>query len=90
MYQQHLSGRLPRAGYVLGFPWLVTMLLVDVLFQYTLVSLLWREWPPRGEWTVTRRLSRWKRTSPESLRGRWSLNLCKLLNLFTPPEAPHC
>lgn len=90
LYQQHLNKTLPVAGYVLGAPWLVLMLLVDVAFQYTLVSALYREWPPRGEWTVTRRLSRWKRTDPASLRGRWSMNLCKLLNLFTPPSAPHC
>jgi hypothetical protein len=64
------------------------MIVVDVFFQYTLVSLLYREWPQ--EPTVTQRLSRWKRTDPASLRGRWSMNLCKLLNLFTPPSAPHC
>lgn len=90
LYQQHIMHTLPRAGYIFGAPWLLVMITVDIFFQYTIVAAIYREWPPRGEYTVTKRLQRWKRTAPTSLRGRWSANLCKLLNLFTPPQAPHC
>lgn len=71
-------------------PWVLGMLIIDVFFQYTIVSLIYRELPQRNEFTVTKRLSRWKHTDPESLRGRWSINLCKFLNLFTLTTSPHC
>lgn len=90
IYRVHLLKKMPLWGYVLGGGWVIGMLIIDVSFQYTVFSALYREWPPRGEWTVTQRLSRWKKTDPESLRGRWSLNICKLLNLFTPADEPHC
>lgn len=90
MYRVYLLGLMPKWGYVLSWPWVLVMLVVDVIFQYTVFSALYREWPKSKEWTVTQRLSRWKRTDPTSLRGRWSMNLCKLLNLFTPAKEPHC
>jgi hypothetical protein len=90
IYQQHLNGTLPMAGYVLGAPFLALFLLMDVFFQYTVFSVAYMEWPPKKEYTVTARLKRWKQTDPTSLHGRWSTNLCKLLNLFTPPNSPHC
>lgn len=90
VYQAHLNKTLSKAGYIVGAPGVATMLLVDVVFQYTIVTLLWWEWPRQNEYTVTRRLKRWKQTLPLSRRGRWSANVCKLLNIFTPPGAPHC
>lgn len=89
LYMLHLHKKLPLAAYVLGAPFVAAMLVVDVFFQYTLFSLLYREWPAKKEWTVTQRLSRWGRTDPDSLRGRWSANICKMLNLFSPFEK-HC
>jgi hypothetical protein len=90
IYQQHLAGTLPAWGYILGGPIVAALLIIDVFFQYTFVALVYREWPPRKEYTVSERLARWKHTAEDTREKRWSIKVCKLLNLFTPPSAPHC
>jgi hypothetical protein len=62
IYRAHLSGRLSRAGYVLGLPWVILGYLVDVFAQFTVATVLFADWPRRGEWLVTDRLQRYMRT----------------------------
>jgi hypothetical protein len=88
LYRVHIRGAMPRAGYILGWPWVALAFVVDFLFQYTVFALLYRECPPSGEHTVTRRLSRWKSYPEDTLRRRWSVKLCRFLSLFS--DGPHC
>jgi hypothetical protein len=85
----HARGKLPWPGYVFGLPWVVIGVALDVVFQYTVFAALYREWPPKKEYFVTKRLRRWKATDPTSQRGVWSAKLCKFLNLFDP-SGEHC
>ena len=57
VYRAHLSGRLSRAGYMLGMPWVILGYLVDVLAQFTVATLFFADLPRRGEWHV---LERWR------------------------------
>lgn len=88
IYQCHLNGTLPAWGYILGGPIVAAMLAIDVFFQVTVFTFIYYELP--REWTVTERLSRWKATAGEDRRKHWSVQLCKLLNVFTPAGQPHC
>jgi hypothetical protein len=90
LYQLHLLKKLPMWGYILGGQFVALMMVVDVSFQYTVFALLYREWPPKKEYTVTQRLQRWCDSGQDTLRMRWSLKLCAFLNLFTAPGSPHC
>ena len=89
LYGVHLRGRLMWAGYLLGWPWVLVAFVGDVTLQYTLASVVFRELPPAGEWTVSRRLSRWKRDNPLSRRGTWARKICSFLSVFDP-KGDHC
>jgi hypothetical protein len=89
LYGVHLRGKLNWAGYLFGWPWVLVAYIVDIFFQYTVFTVLYWEIPPRGEWTVSRRLSRWKRNDPLSRRGTWSRKLCSFLSVFDP-KGDHC
>ncbi len=89
LYGVHLRGRMSWAGYLLGWPWVLVAYVADVTLQYTLASVVFRELPPRGEWTVSRRLSRWKRDDPLSRRGVWAAKTCRFLSVFDP-KGDHC
>ena len=89
VYRAHLSGRLSKAGYVLGLPWVITGYLVDILTQFTLATLFFADWPRRGEWLVTDRLQRYVR-----IRHGWRYRKAKwicdhLLDVFDP-SGEHC
>lgn len=52
------AGKLSKPAYVLGLPLLYGGLLLDVLVNLTVCTVILREIPRKGEWTVSQRLSR--------------------------------
>ena len=50
-------------------------LVIDVMLNYTTASVLWG-WPRRGEWTISKRLSR--------RASKWERRLADLLNRIKP------
>ena len=88
IYRAHLSGRLSKAGYVLGLPWVALGYAVDVIAQYTVATLLFLDLPRRGEWLVTDRLIRYSGgTGWRKLKADW---ICMhLLDVFDP-SGNHC
>lgn len=89
VYRAHLSGRLSAASYAMGLPWFVCGYLVDVFAQYTVASVFFLDWPPRGEWLVTDRLQRYIK-----LESGWRYQKAKwictnLLDVFDP-SGDHC
>ena len=89
VYRAHLSGRLSRAGYLLGLPWVAIGYLVDIFAQYTVASVFFLDWPRRGEYLVTDRLQRYVR-----IRHGWRYRKAKwicdhLLDIFDP-SGDHC
>ena len=88
IYRAHLSGRLSKAGYVLGLPWVVFGYFVDIVAQYTIATLYFADLPRKGEHLVTDRLKRysagkgWRKTKAD-----W---ICThLLDVFDP-HGDHC
>jgi len=55
---------------------------VDVVLNYTTVSILFWEWPEAGEYTITKRLQRL--INGAGWRTDIALPLAKLLNFFAP------
>lgn len=90
VYRAHLSGRLTKAVYGLGVPWVVIGWLVDVVANIVVATVIFRELP--REWLVTDRLQRYirapERTTPD--RVRLAMWVCDhLLDPFDP-TGEHC
>jgi hypothetical protein len=45
IYRAKLAGRLSRPALVLAFPFVLLAVLVDLVTQFTLASVVFREWP---------------------------------------------
>ena len=75
-YRAHLAGRLTLATKILGAPILALAIFVDWLTQYTLATLIFRDWPRKGERLVTARLKRYIDEEPDSWRGKLSQKVC--------------
>jgi hypothetical protein len=89
LYRAKLDGRLSLPAKILGFPAIFIGYAMDVLAQYTLATLIFREWPRRGEHLVTDRLQRYMAYPQGSryIKARW---ICE--NLLDPfdPTGKHC
>lgn len=70
-------------------PLIVLGVLRDVLFQYTWGSLIFLEWPPKGERMLTWRLQRHKRNGYKVSGWRFTLAIW-ICTLIEKIEANHC
>jgi len=89
VYRAHLSGRLSRAAYAFGLPWVVIGYLVDVVANIFVATLLFLELP--RELLVTDRLQRYIKTEGTSAwRRSIAVWVCDdLLDIFDP-SGDHC
>lgn len=82
------AGDLTPVAFALGVPLLLIGGALDILLNYTVVSLLFLEWPPFREWTISARLTRYVHAA--GWRGRVARWVCQhLLDTFDPTGA-HC
>ena len=89
LYRAHLNGQLSWPAKILGAPALVVGYVLDVIMQYTVAAIIWREWPARGEHLVTDRMQRYLAIGHGS-RYRKAKWLCEhLLDPFDP-TGKHC
>lgn len=88
VYRAHLSGRMSKAAYVLGVPWVLLGYMVDIIAQYTIATLYFVDLPKKGEHLVTDRLIRYSAGSGwRKAKADW---ICThLLDLFDP-RGDHC
>lgn len=89
LYRAKLDGRLSLPAKILGAPALAIGYAMDVLAQYTIAALVFREWPRQGEHLVTDRLQRYLAQGSGSryTKARW---ICDhLLDPFDP-TGKHC
>ena len=89
LYRAKLMGTLTWPVKVLGAPALLVGIIVDVLAQYTIAVVVFREWPRAGEHLVTDRLQRYMAQGSGSrfTKAKW---LCHhLLDPFDP-TGKHC
>lgn len=88
VYRAHLSGRMSKAAYVLGVPWVLLGYTVDIIAQYTIATLYFVDLPKKGEHLVTDRLIRYSAGSGwRKAKADW---ICThLLDLFDP-RGDHC
>lgn len=96
VYRLHLSGKLyERLASRLVTRWVCYPLvalayLVDFVAQFTVASLFFWDWPPKGERLVTDRLQRYLNNERiTSRRGSWAHHICTELDLFDP-TGDHC
>jgi hypothetical protein len=80
---------------VLAFPFVLLAVLVDLVTQFTLASLMFREWPQRDpdgklQTLVTKRLQSYLK-GPNGWRKDWATAICtKLMDPFNATADPHC
>lgn len=89
LYRAKLNGTLTWSAKILGAPALLVGIIVDVVAQYTVATVVFREWPRAGEHLVTDRLQRYIAHGSGSRfeKARW---LCEhLLDPFDP-TGKHC
>ena len=89
LYRAKLNGTLTWTAKILGAPALIIGFVLDVIMQYTVASIIWREWPRRGEHLVTDRMQRYLALGHGSryIKAKW---LCDhLLDPFDP-TGKHC
>lgn len=92
LYRASLAGKLTHVALVLGSPFVILAIAVDLLANWTLATMWFREWPPLA-WgrpdLVTSRLSRYI-DGPEGWRKAHATWLChNLLDSFDP-SGTHC
>ena len=89
LYRAHLNGQLSWPAKILGAPALIVGYVLDVIMQYTVAAIIWREWPARGEHLVTDRMQRYLAIG-HGTRYRKAKWLCEhLLDPFDP-TGKHC
>jgi len=89
-YRAYLAKRLNWATKILGAPILALAIFVDWFSQYTIATLIFRDWPRKGEWLVTTRLKRYLREEPNSWRGKLSQKVCDGLLDGWDATGDHC
>ena len=89
LYRAKLNGNLSWSAKILGAPALLIGIIVDVVAQYTIATIVFRDWPERGEHLVTDRLQRYM-ANPGGSRYAKAKWLCQhLLDPFDP-TGKHC
>jgi hypothetical protein len=95
IYRAKLAGRLSNVALLLAFPFVILAAAVDLTMQFTLASVIFREWPKRDasgklEILVTARLQSYLK-NPSGWRKTWAVAICtKLLDPFNATDEPHC
>lgn len=92
LYRAHLAGRLGPLATALALPAVVLAYLVDLLANWTIAALLFRELPRHPLELVTDRLSRYlaHQDGSSSYRRRWAVWLCTSLLDPLDPTGQHC
>jgi len=88
-YRAWLAKRLTLVALILASPALVAGYLVDLLANWTLAALWFREWPRRPLELVTDRLTRYIATSSGWRRVHATWICATLLDYFDPHDR-HC
>ena len=88
LYRAHLAGRLGRLATALALPAVVLAYLVDLLANWTIAALLFRELPRHPLELVTDRLGRYLNGS--GYQRRWAVWLCTTLLDPLDPTGQHC
>ncbi len=89
LYRAHLAKRLSKFALVLGAPAIAVGLVVDVLAQYTIASVFFKELPRKGEHLVTDRLQRYMKQET-GWRYAKAKALCEHLLAPFDPTWRHC
>jgi hypothetical protein len=88
-YRAHLDGRLEGITKILAYPLVLVGIIVDVVFQYTVACIVFRDLPRRNEYLVTARLQRYVAKN-SGWRSVWAMWICtNLLDMFDP-AGDHC
>lgn len=87
LYRAKLSGRLKGLPLVLASPAVAVAFALDFVFQVTVFTVAFLDWP--REWLVTARLRRYLR-GPDGWRRRWADYFCHHLLDPYDPTGQHC
>jgi hypothetical protein len=89
-YRAHLAQKLSKVAFVLALPAIVAGFMVDLIANWTLASLWFREWPQRPLELVTDRLSRYIDQADEDWKKQHANWVCKTLLDYFDPHDRHC
>lgn len=96
IYRAYLLGRIPAEASFFVYATVVVALLVDLVANYTVASVLFRQWPKRGLELVTHRLVRYinladPQTEIDRLRKHRATIICgRFLDPYDPNPNGHC
>jgi site-specific recombinase len=90
IYRAKLAGTLTTQTKILAFPSVLVAALIDVITQFTLAIIVFRDWPKKGEWLVTARLERYLH-QPSGWRKVLAQRICIMfLDPFNYSDEAHC
>lgn len=88
-YRAHLAGRLVGITKILAYPLVIFAVIVDIIFQYTVATVLFFDLPKAKEYLVTDRLQRYV-AGKNDWRRKIAVYICdNLLDVFDP-TGDHC
>lgn len=58
MERAHREKRVSLFAWVLAFPFIACALALDIILNFTIASLVFMEFPKRGEWMISQRMNR--------------------------------
>lgn len=89
LYRAHLANRLTKFTTALALPALFIGYVVDIVSQYTIATIIFRDLPERGEYLVTDRLKRYlsQETGSRYVKAKW---ICETLLDPFDPTGKHC
>lgn len=89
VYRASLAGRLHGALLWLAYPLVLIGIALDVSCQYTIATIVFADWPSKGEYLVTSRLKRYMAT-PGTWRYTRAAWICDTLLDIFDPTGNHC
>ena len=89
-YRAHLANKLSKVALVLAMPAILTGFIVDLLANWTLAAIWFREWPRRPLELVTDRLSRYIDQADDDYKKQHANWVCKSLLDYFDPHERHC
>lgn len=88
-YRAKLAGKLTVVAFTLAMPAIFIGFLVDLLTNWSIASLWFREWPRRPLELVTDRLTRYQANGPGWRHDNAAWICANLLDYFDPHDT-HC
>lgn len=90
VYRAWLAKRLSKLQLVLLSPPILILAVIDVVFNYTIGSAIFRCFPPAKNWTLSQRLKTYNTQTTDDWKKKVANYVCEnMLDIFDP-TGDHC